>query len=133
VRQLADSATSPARGLCFSPDGSRLYSAGLDKTVRVWKVEYGSKIGDFLTPALIDSVTLVKNGGLLVTGHEDGQVRTWDLAAWVPTTAAKLTPLIEIKAHTKPINALAALPSAPGQVITASEDGLLRHWDLTAK
>ena len=44
--------------------------------------------------------------------------------------AAEVKPVSEIKAHSKPVTSLATVPSAPGQVVSASEDGLMRHWDV---
>jgi WD40 repeat protein len=121
---------SPARSLCFSPDGSRLCAGGLDKAVRIWKVDDGSKLATLTTPAPIRALAFLKDREL-VAGHEDGQLRMWDVA--VATPAEKAKPLVEIMAHGKPITSLATVPSAPGQVITGGEDGRLLHWDLSGK
>jgi WD40 repeat protein len=132
LRELGDAqgGASAARSLCFSPDGSRLYSGTLDGSVRIWKVEDGSSLGSYPTPGPIHTLVLINQGTQLVTGHEDGQLRVWDVAALTPTMAGKVKPVAEIKAHAKPVTHLAVIPSAPGEVISASEEGRLRHWDV---
>ena len=51
VKVLATKHDGAVTGLAFSPDGSRLYSAGLDKTIRVSDVAAGSQLGKQVTPA----------------------------------------------------------------------------------
>ena len=84
-------------------------------------------MGTFVTPAPIDTVTFINQGSRLVTGHADGRLRVWDLAALTPD---KAKPVAEIPAHARPITSLAAVPGTADQVISASDDGRLRHWDL---
>jgi WD40 repeat protein len=130
LREIADA--SSAQSLCFSADGSRLYCGGMDRIVRIWKVEDGSKVGTFTTPCSIYTLASLKDDQL-VSGHEDGQLRVWDVAAGMLAPDGKAKPVAEIKAHSKPVTSLATLPAAPGQVITGSEEGLLRHWDVAGK
>jgi len=123
-------ATSVSRNLCYAPDGSRLYSASGEGNVCVWNVEDGASLGTLTTSAPVRALALLNQGSQLVTAHEDGQLRVWDVAA----LAGKARPVAEIKAHTKPIISLAAVPSAPNELVSASEDGRLCRWDVrTAK
>ena len=53
-------------------------------------------------------------------------VRLWRLDA--PT--ATLAPLNELQGHEGPVTALDNVPSAKGQIVSGSQDGSLRLWDL---
>jgi WD40 repeat protein len=133
LREFADpeAKTSVTRSLCFSPDGSRLYAAAVDKVVRIRKVDDGSTVGTFTTPAVVHGLAVLADGSL-ASAHEDGQLRAWDVAGEKPVLDGKAKLLAEIKAHSRAITSVVTVPSAPGQVITGSDDGLLRHWDIRA-
>ena len=129
VREVAprkEGAPAPT-GLAFAPDGSRLYSATPDGTIRAWSVADGANLGTLATPSPIRALAVVDQGGKLATGHDDGQLRVWDVAT---LTSGESKPLATIAAHSRPVTALATWAGAPGEVASASEDGWLRRWDL---
>jgi WD40 repeat protein len=64
----------------FSPDGHRVVSGSVDKTVRVWDVDTGTEIGPPLTGNTdgVRSVASSPDGQRVVSGGDDGIVRVWD-------------------------------------------------------
>jgi len=70
-----DSVTS----LVFSPDGARLATASLDRTVRVWDVRSGRTLGPPLRHEdSIGEVAFVEEGKRIITSTGE-LVRAWDL------------------------------------------------------
>jgi WD40 repeat protein len=66
----------------FSPDGKRVVTSPLDKTVQVWDVETGKRVGQPLKNAgKILAVRFSPDGKRVVTLSADGAVRVWE-AAW---------------------------------------------------
>ncbi|MDA1016147.1 MAG: hypothetical protein O3A00_17035 [Planctomycetota bacterium] len=126
-------------------DSTFLVSVSTDKTFRVWKTD-GSLLGELETPAPITAVALNGDGTQVVTGHADNLIRSWarpdgkPVAKKDPADPAKKEgekvegpkPIKELKGHTKPISSLQLLASTGTQVVSGSEDGTARTWDLNS-
>lgn len=69
--------TIGARTVAFSPDGSRLATAGFE-AAGVWDAKTGDMIFLAGHPAGVDSVAFSPDSSLLVTGGSDGRFRVWD-------------------------------------------------------
>lgn len=75
---------APVRGMAFSPDGKRLFTAGDDGRVRLWPVSEGTATA-FQAPlplqghaGTVSALALSADGRTLVTGGADHTVRLWD-------------------------------------------------------
>jgi WD40 repeat protein len=111
----------------FWSDGSKLVSVSVDQTIRVWNPADGAPLANITTPAPIAAVVVQSDPNRIFTAHADNRIRAWDLPAAGAETAA---PALEILGHEKPVTSLAILPSAATQLISGSEDGTARIWNV---
>jgi WD40 repeat protein len=110
--------------LAFSADGTRLVAGGAKAgEIFVYDVASRTLEQSFVehTSGVQAIVFLGRNGSSVVTASSDKSVRVWELSA-----------KRRIAGHTQPITSLASLPgSEPLQVLSGSEDGTVRQWNLT--
>ncbi len=118
-------------GLAFAPDGKRLYSASLDKTVKVWDVATGAPARLADAPRRDSALSLSDSGTHFITADGDNSIRVWTVDALAsPPAPEPPMPLRELKGHAAPIVAL-AVPATPGdRLISASQEGRLKIWNL---
>ncbi|CAE6535674.1 unnamed protein product, partial [Rhizoctonia solani] len=64
----------------FSPDGSRIVSGSLDKTIRLWSTKNGETLIGPLggQTALVGSIVFSPDGTLIISGSPDDNVSVWD-------------------------------------------------------
>ncbi|HEV2971973.1 MAG TPA: c-type cytochrome domain-containing protein [Pirellulales bacterium] len=126
--------TAAVTGLRFSADGTKLFSVSLDKSIRVWTTMDGKSAGQIDTPAPINALTLAAGGTQICTGHADNVIRIWALPDAKDVKDAKdgkpPTALKELKGHGGPITALVTLPTNDKEIISGSEDGTARQWNV---
>jgi WD40 repeat protein len=117
-------------GIAFSGTGP-LFSSGLDKTVKQWKLAADTPAHNFQHPNLVDAVAFDPAGKMLATGCHDGNLRTFDLEknAVAKTIVAHVQ--TQPANQQNPIYAVAWTPDGK-QVISASYDKTLKLWDATA-
>jgi hypothetical protein len=112
--------TGPVRGVGFSPDGSRLATAGFDHTLRVFDAQSGAtlKVLQDSAPAFYPS--FLPGADQLVSASEEPGVRVWDLAR------GEL--LRTLGGHADRAWAAATSPDGT-QIASGSRDGTARLWD----
>ncbi|KAG2036722.1 hypothetical protein BDR03DRAFT_898125 [Suillus americanus] len=85
--------TSSVNSVSFSPDGTRIVTGSLDKTVRLWDAGTGEPVGEPLRGHTdsVNSVSFSPDGTRIVTGSEDNTVRIWDAVMWQPSQQCALS------------------------------------------
>jgi WD40 repeat protein/tRNA A-37 threonylcarbamoyl transferase component Bud32 len=109
-------------GVCFSPDGRYVASAGHDRTVRVWNAHTGQE--ERTLRGHTDCVWHVRfspDGKRLASASLDHTVKLWDAATGRET--------FTLKGHTDGV--LSVCFSPDGRHIASAGDRTVRVWDAT--
>lgn len=105
----------------FSPDGTRIVSASLDSTVRLWNAETGIDLAVCIGHSqAVTSCAFSPDGGRIVSASRDGTIRIWD--------AQSGTALATLSGHRDAVTACAYSPDG-ARILSASLDRTLRVWD----
>ena len=119
IKAWAHQCHEPASAVAFSPDGSRVATAG--DAVRVWNTEDGDAV-DALPERTHATKALAydRTGRHLAAAGTDGAVLIWDVGEGV---------LRHILVRHKGTVHAAAFSPLSGQLATAGSDGTVRIWD----
>jgi WD40 repeat protein/serine/threonine protein kinase/Flp pilus assembly protein TadD len=120
--------TLAVRCVAFSPDGSRLATAGLDRAVKVWETASGKETLTIPTSTTTPSgLAFSPDGKCLALADaatqragQAGKVKIWD--------AATGTELLTLSGPSAGITAVAFSPNG-SQLATASYDGTVTIWE----
>ncbi len=140
-----------------------LASASDDYTIRLWDVTTGTETARLEGhEGSVEALCLLPNGRLIASRSQDRTIRLWDVATniqvacfwyigpgrnlcalpdgrlawgsdntiWLRSTEAEADPACFLS-HPESVRALCALPN--GRLASASDDGTIRLWDVTAR
>jgi WD40 repeat protein/energy-coupling factor transporter ATP-binding protein EcfA2 len=110
-------------GAAFSPDGARIVTASIDKTVRIWDAVSGKPIGEPLRghEGTVNRAAFSPDGARIVTASVDKTARIWDVATGQPIGEP-------LTGHEAQVSSAAFSPDGK-RVVTASWDQTARIWD----
>jgi WD40 repeat protein len=74
-----DGSTGNARAVAFTPDHSRVITAGADGVAQIWDASKGTLIGKRVQRDAITSLALTADGRFLWVGTENKTVQAWDI------------------------------------------------------
>jgi WD40 repeat protein/serine/threonine protein kinase/DNA-binding XRE family transcriptional regulator len=126
--ELCEETFNLVRDMAWSPDGRRLAVAAQDAEsgAGCGVVVIDTSTGDTLLTLSEDesasrSLEWLPDGSIILTGHEDGQIRLWD------TESGRAVG--ELNGHTGIVYD-AAFSGDGSTIVSAGEDGTLRLWDV---
>ncbi|MGD1859454.1 MAG: substrate-binding domain-containing protein [Leptolyngbyaceae cyanobacterium] len=113
--------TGPVTALAFSSDGQRLISGGADGTLHFWDA-VGTPVGEPINSGNGPVTSLsTQPDGSFISASSDGILQRWDSTG---------NPVGEpITGHTGAVREIAVSPDG-STLITASEDGTIRRWNV---
>lgn len=123
-----DRARAPALALALDPAGARLAAACEDGAVRVWDAAGGALRRTLRGPARrVHAVAWAADGRALVSagGGGGGAVCVWDAEGGGEGPARRV-----LHGHARDVWALAAHPTDPARLASASDDRTVRLWRL---
>lgn len=111
--------------LAISSDGKKLYSAGADKTIKIWDLNEGKEILDLIGhSSFINDLVISPDGKKLYSAGADKTIKAWDL-----NTGKEL---FSLKGHDNYINSLAL--STDGKILaSAGADYNIKIWNLSSQ
>lgn len=112
------------RALAFSPDGSRLFSASLDRLIRCWDMGSGELRSAFGGLEPTDFLVASRDGEHVFTEGVGGDVSIWSVS--------ERRNLARLEGHGIKATAAAEFPGG-ANLLSGGGDGTIRLWDLATR
>ncbi|EIN04115.1 WD40 repeat-like protein, partial [Punctularia strigosozonata HHB-11173 SS5] len=112
------------RCICISPDGTRIATGSMDKTIRIWYSHSGRAVSDPLTGhnEAVLGIAYAPDGGRIVSGSADHTLRIWD------HRSGGHIGITTLEGHLGSVRAVAFSPDG-NHIVSCSTDRTLRLWD----
>ncbi|KEP47248.1 putative vegetative incompatibility protein HET-E-1, partial [Rhizoctonia solani 123E] len=113
----------PVFSVDLSPDGTCIATGGSDHTVRLWRADTGTLIGQPLQghTSEVLAVKFSSNSTRIVSGSADRTVRIWEVSTGSPTGQS-------FEGHSNTVGAIMTMPDDT-RIVSGSDDGTIRVWD----
>ena len=115
--------TGSIPGIAISRDGTRLLSASVDKTIRLWDIATGQELRRFIghTDKAVCVVFSPEETRAASAGH-DGTVRIWDVQSG--------SEIYCLRGHRGWVNRVDFSPDGR-RLVSGGQDGVVRVWDAS--
>ena len=107
--------------MSFSPDGTRILSGSLDKTIKLWDVESGTLIRTLAGhSSYVSSVSFSPDGTRILSGSYDKTIKLWD--------AESGTLIRTLAGHSDYVRSVSFSPDGT-RILSGSDDNTIKLWD----
>jgi WD40 repeat protein/serine/threonine protein kinase len=119
----------------FSPDGLLVLSASSDGTARLWNRESGEELVKYEGhEEAVLAARFSDDAKFIVTAGADDTARVWNRETGEPLMAGDDENPGVLAGHTARVTSAAFSPGEdPSRVVTASDDGTVKLWDLVSQ